>query len=73
MVSETLFTFEEDNGVVGALWMRTFHCSIQMVRDSREDFRDILGIAILQLVLVKAEHLVVLCLKYTSKIKLTSR
>lgn len=45
--------------------MRTFHSSIQIVRDSREDFRDILGVASLQLVLVKAEHLVVLCLKKT--------
>lgn len=51
--------FEEDDGVVGALWMRTFHSSIQIVGDSREDFRDILGVASLQLVLVKAEHLVV--------------
>lgn len=35
-------------------------CSIQMVRNSRENFRDILGIVLLQLVLVVAEDLGVL-------------
>lgn len=41
-----------------------------MFRDPREDFGDVLGVAVLQLVLIIAEHLVVLYQRY--QIKLTS-
>lgn len=52
-----LITFEKDYGVISAVSLGTLHCSIQMVRNSRENLRDILGIVLLQLVLVVAEDL----------------
>lgn len=52
-------SLEEDDRVFITLWVGTLHSSIQVVGDSREDFRDVLGVAVLQLVLVIAEHFVI--------------
>lgn len=53
-------TFEKDYGVIRTVWLGTLHCSIQVARNSRENFRDVFGIALLQFVLVVAEDLLVL-------------
>lgn len=53
-------TFEKDYGVISTVWLGTLHCSIQVVRNSRENFRDVFGIALLQFVLEVTEDLVVL-------------
>lgn len=54
-----LITFEKDHSVVRTVWLGTLHCSIQMIRDSRENRRDKFGIVLLQLVLEIAEDHVV--------------
>lgn len=54
-------TLEKDDRVFITLRLGTLHSSIQMVGDPREYLRDVLRIALLQLVFKEAEHLVVLC------------
>lgn len=63
---ECTLTLEEDDRVFITLWLGTLYSSIQVVRDSREDFRDILGEAVLKFVFVIAEHLVVLYQRITT-------
>lgn len=57
---EWSLTFEEDDRVFHTLWVGTLHSGVQMVGDSGENFRDVLGETFLKLVFVIAEHLVVL-------------
>lgn len=53
-------TLEEDDRVFVALGLGTLHGGVQVVGDSGEDLGDVLGEAVFQLVLVIAEHSVVL-------------
>lgn len=59
VVEVDVIFLEEDDRVFITPWLGTLHGSVQMFRDPREDFGDVLGVAVLQLVLIIAEHLVV--------------
>lgn len=63
---ECTLTLEKDDRVFITLWLGTLHSSIQVVRDPRENFGDVLGEAVFKLVIVIAEHLVVLCRRITA-------
>lgn len=60
VTTECTLTLEEDDGVFVTLRLGTHQGSIQVVRDAREDFGDILGVAVFQFVFVVAEDFVVL-------------
>lgn len=55
-----MLTLEENDRVLLTVWFGTRYSGIQVVRDSREGLRDVLGESVLQLVFVVAENLVIL-------------